>query len=468
MRKRFFIIFLLILVIVPFKPALAQDPTGPIYIVQPGDSLYSIAARFSITIDDLLAANGITNPNQLAVGQQLVIPGLQGITGILDTRFINFGDSYRSLMRQTQVPDVLFRRLNRVVSPSEFYVGSNMIVPIQQDQPQYNKRVSPATGESMLELAVKNNTSVWALTDINQLGGSWAGLPGDTLYIPGEASENNASGLPSAFVSAEIRGLPLKQGGTGVITVVAQPGAVLGGLLVDHQLRFFPVDDGSQIALQGVHALLEPGVYPLRLDATLPDGSMQSYEQLILIVSGNYPDDPLLYVDPATIDPTSTEPELQELIAITTPASPTKLWAGDFISPAISYAESTYFTSRYGSRRTYIGQGTNLSVQGFHTGLDFGGGDGLAITAPASGVVVFAGPWTVRGNATIIDHGWGVYSGFWHQSAIQVVVGQPVSLGDVIGLVGGTGRVTGAHLHWELWVNGVQVDPLDWLNQTYP
>ena len=155
-------------------------------------------------------------------------------------------------------------------------------------------------------------------------------------------------------------------------------------------------------------------------------------------------------------------------MAITTPATPTKYWVGDFISPAIAYAESTYFTSRYGNRRTYIGEGTGLTITGFHTGLDFGGGDGLPITAPAGGVVVFAGPWTVRGNATIIDHGWGVYSGFWHQSAIQVQVGQKVKLGDVIGLVGGTGRVTGAHLHWELWVNGIQVDPLDWLNQTYP
>ncbi|RIK48923.1 MAG: peptidase M23, partial [Chloroflexi bacterium] len=82
--------------------------------------------------------------------------------------------------------------------------------------------------------------------------------------------------------------------------------------------------------------------------------------------------------------------------------------------------------------------------------------------------VAFAGPWTVRGNATVIDHGWGVYSGIWHQSKIDVQVGQSVNKGDVIGLVGGTGRVTGAHLHWELWVNGIQVDPLDWLNQTYP
>lgn len=467
MRKHFFIALLLLTLIVPIKPALAQDPTGPIYIVQPGDSLYSIAARFSITLDQLLAANSGINPNTLAIGQQLVIPGLEGITGILDTRFINFGDSYRGLMRQTQVEGTLFRRLNRVVSPSEFYVGSNMIVPVQ-DQTQYNKRISPATGESLLELAVKNNTDVWSLSAINRLAGTWDGLPGDTLYAPGEAGENNASGLPSAFISAEIRDLPIKQGGTGVIIVEAQPGVTLGGLLVDHLLHFFLQEDGSQVALQGVHALLEPGVYPLRLDATLPDGSTQSYEQLILIVSGNYPEDPLLYVDPATIDPASTEPELQQLISITTPASPTKLWAGEFISPAIAYAESTYFTSRYGSRRTYIGQGTNLSVQGFHTGLDFGGGDGLPITAPASGVVVFAGPWTVRGNATVIDHGWGVYSGFWHQSAIQVTVGQTVNQGDVIGLVGGTGRVTGAHLHWELWVNGVQVDPLIWLNQAYP
>jgi murein DD-endopeptidase MepM/ murein hydrolase activator NlpD len=187
-----------------------------------------------------------------------------------------------------------------------------------------------------------------------------------------------------------------------------------------------------------------------------------------LVVSGNYPEDPLLYVDVATIDPAATEPELKQLIDITLPATPTKYWTGDFISPAIAYAESTYFTSRYGNRRTYIGQGTDLKVPGFHTGLDFGGGEGLAITAPAAGQIVFAGPLTVRGNATIVDHGWGVYSGFWHQSKILVQVGQMVQQNETIGMVGGTGRVTGAHLHWELWVNGVQVDPLDWLNQAYP
>jgi murein DD-endopeptidase MepM/ murein hydrolase activator NlpD len=111
---------------------------------------------------------------------------------------------------------------------------------------------------------------------------------------------------------------------------------------------------------------------------------------------------------------------------------------------------------------------SDIESYGIHTGIDFCGGEGLPIFAPAAGRVVFAAPLTVRGNATIIDHGWGVYSGFWHQSEIQVNVGDVVEQGQVIGLVGGTGRSTGPHQHWEVWVNGVQVDPLNWLNQAYP
>jgi murein DD-endopeptidase MepM/ murein hydrolase activator NlpD len=469
MYKRIYLLFFLLLFFIPpLHSAHAQDVTGPVYIVQPGDSLSSIAARFSVTLQDLMAANGITNPNQLDAGQQLVIPGLNGITGVLNTEVINFGDSFRSLIRRTQVPQDLFKKLNHVVSPSEFYVGVSMIVPSDAGAQALSTRFSPKPGESLLEMAVKQNTDVWTLGHYNNLQGSWDGLPGDTLFTRGESNGQLANGLPSAFLSAELRDLPIRQGGTGVIKVKTIPDVTLSGLLVDHQLHFYPSEDGTQIALQGVYALLDPGVYPLRLDATLPDGSVQSYEQLILIVSGNYPTGESIVVDPSFIDPVVTEPEQKQLEKITLPSTSTKYWDGQFISPAIAYADSTYFTSRYGTRRIYIGQGTDLKIDWWHTGLDFGGGVGLAITAPAAGKVIFAGPLTVRGNATIIDHGWGVYSGFWHQSEIQVQVGQVVEQGQVIGLVGGTGRVTGPHLHWEVWVNGIQVDPLDWLTQAYP
>lgn len=467
MFKRAIILLLLLAGLMnPARPVQAQDAGGPIYIVQPGDSLSSIAARFSVSMADLMSANGITDPNRLAADQQLVIPGLEGVTGILSTEVVNFGDSYRSLVRQTQVPEILFKKLNHLISPSEFYVGVSMIIP-EQGGNQNNKRISPAVGESLLEVAVKNNSDVWSLADINGLHGSWDGLPGDTLFAPGDNNGAAKTGLPSAFVSAVIRNLPIKQGGTGVIKVETIPGVILGGLLVDHPLNFFPDENGAQVALQGVHALLEPGVYPLRLDATLPDGSKQSYEQFVLIVSGYY-DDISITVPSETLDPSVTEPENQQIISIVSAATATKNWQEEFNIPvALPYCIKDWF----GVRRTYYGLGTDLTLNGFHSGVDYGicsETNPYDIYAPAPGVVVFTGPLTVRGNATIIDHGWGVYSGFWHQSAIQVQVGEMVEQYQVIGLVGGTGRVTGAHLHWELWVNGIQVDPLDWLLQAYP
>jgi murein DD-endopeptidase MepM/ murein hydrolase activator NlpD len=235
-------------------------------------------------------------------------------------------------------------------------------------------------------------------------------------------------------------------------------------MLVDMPLHFFQ-GNGEQVALQGVDALLEPGVYPFLIEGTFPDGSKQSFEQMVLVASGNYLTEDILLNDPSTIDPAVTEPELQNIAAITAPSTSTRYWDGIFTTPAVY---SDCFTSRFGTRRTYKVVNSETEIPGFHSGLDFCGGEGLQISAPAAGKVVFAAPLTVRGNATVIDHGWGIYSGFWHQSQMFVNVGDMVEPGQVIGLVGGTGRATGPHLHWEVWVNGVRVNPLDWLEQAYP
>jgi murein DD-endopeptidase MepM/ murein hydrolase activator NlpD len=463
MRKRLSLTLLFILIFGSIAQPVSAQTAGPVYIIQPGDTLSYVASRFNVTLNELLAANPGVDPNFLSQGQQIVIPGLEGVTGVLETEIISFGDSLRSLSRRTQVADDQLKRLNRLVSPTELYVGISLIIPTQEGRTELSTRMSPSAGESLLELAVKQNSDPWTLTSLNKISGTWDTLPGDVLYSLTPGNGSNAVGLPSAFVSADIYPLPMVQGGTEVIRVQTQNNVPASGSLVGMPLHFFPFDN-EQIALQGVHALLEPGVYPLKVEATLADGSKQSFEQMVLVTSGNYLSEEL-YVPPETIDPTVTKPEDQNLIAITSPATPTKLWDGIFTSPAV-YPDQ--YTSRYGTRRKYFGIGTDLTIEGFHTGLDFAGGEGLQIFAPARGTVIFSGPLTVRGNATIIDHGWGVYSGFWHQSKFMVNVGDTVEQGQVIGLVGGTGRVTGAHLHWEVWVNGIQVNPLDWLNQAYP
>lgn len=451
----------------PIVGASPQPATGPIYIVQAGDGLSSIASRFGVSLADLIAANNITDPNNIAIGDQVIIPGLEGITGILTTEIVGYGDTLHSISRRNQLPEDLLRQLNHITSPAELYAGVSLVYSQKDNFTPLNKRITLAPGETTLEAAVLADSNPATVVSLNNLQGGWAALPGDILYLNGETTEGGpvATGMPSAFFSVTMSPLPIKQGGTAVITVQALDGVKLGGTLVDKPLHFFPLEGGKQVALEGIHAMLDPGPYPLALEATLPDGTKQNFEQMIVIQSGYYPDDPVLSVEPATIDPAVNEPELAKITELTEPDNPQKYWNGLFKNPSIF---PDCFTSRYGNRRTYVGTGTEEKFFSFHSGLDFCGGAGLQITAPADGVVVFAGPLTVRGNATIIDHGWGVYSGIWHQSEIQVQVGQTVKAGDVIGLVGGTGRVTGAHMHWEIWVNGVQVNPMDWLENKYP
>jgi murein DD-endopeptidase MepM/ murein hydrolase activator NlpD len=90
------------------------------------------------------------------------------------------------------------------------------------------------------------------------------------------------------------------------------------------------------------------------------------------------------------------------------------------------------------------------------------------VYAPAAGVVVLAEPLKVRGNVVFINHGLGVYSGFYHLSKIETTNGQTVKPGDLVGRVGTTGFSTGDHLHWSLWVNGVYVDPNQWMQEAIP
>ena len=73
--------------------------------MQAGDTLSFIASRFNVTLNDLITANPSIDPNFLSEGQQIVIPGLEGVSGILETEIISLGDSLRSLSRRTQVSD---------------------------------------------------------------------------------------------------------------------------------------------------------------------------------------------------------------------------------------------------------------------------------------------------------------------------------------------------------------------------
>lgn len=115
-------------------------------------------------------------------------------------------------------------------------------------------------------------------------------------------------------------------------------------------------------------------------------------------------------------------------------------------------------TSYFGTRVHPIS-----GVVKMHTGLDFGSGYGTPIVAGGTGVVIAAGYQGGYGNTVIIDHGGGIATLYGHQSSLAVSAGQTVTAGQVVGYVGSTGYSTGAHLHWEVRVNGTPVDPLGYL-----
>jgi len=451
---------LLVLSLAGVSSAAAQSADPPTYQVQPGDTLSSIAVRFGLSTEALIRGNELPDPNHLKVGDLIVIPGLEEVHGLLTTQPLAFGDTLRHLTRRIQVSEDLLVRLNRITSPGELYAGTSLVIPQLDSETSLDGRASLTQGETLLELAVLNGSDPWSIREWNSLAGSWEALPGDILFFPlKEGAE--PTGISPAIAGIRLDPLPLVQGHTVEIAVSTHQPVTLSGSALDHELHFFQKDDSTQVALLGVHALAKPGPYPFRIDATLPDGSQHSFEQLVLVESGNYLQDPRLIVDPATVDPKTTVPEMERVSQITKPVTPERYWSGAFQSPGY---DPNWVTSYFGNRRMYNEDPTVY----FHTGIDYGGGVGLPINAPAAGVVVFAEQLTVRGYATIIDHGWGVFSGFWHQSEIQVQVGERVQPGQQIGLVGGTGRVTGAHLHWEIWVNGVQVEPLDWLERVFP
>jgi murein DD-endopeptidase MepM/ murein hydrolase activator NlpD len=457
------ILFILFLVFLPLGRVSAQDqPKGPVYVVQPGDTLNLIAIRFGVSVDELMNSNAISDPNLLAQGQELVIPGLEGVQGKLITEVTQLGDNLISLSRRFMIPEPMLIKLNHVTSPAEVYAGANLIIPQNDQQKLLSSLALIASGQSLLEAAVINDTNPWDLASNNQLEGSWNALPGSALYFSGKDDQSESSPIPLVS-KLSMNPLPLVQGNTETIHITAVKSLQLSGSLAGQELHFFPTELGKTdyVALQGVYALTKPGLVPFVLRGTSENGQSFEFQQMVLVEAGGYVKDPPLFVDPETIDPANTKPEDDKVKQTTTPATPDRYWNGMFRPPV---DEPICIKSWYGNRRSYNG-GDYIY---FHTGVDYGVCANLNIYAPAAGVVVFTGPLTVRGNATIIDHGWGVYSGIYHQAEIKVKVGDRVEAGQLIGVIGATGRVTGPHLHWDVFVNGIQVQPLDWLDRSFP
>jgi murein DD-endopeptidase MepM/ murein hydrolase activator NlpD len=132
------------------------------------------------------------------------------------------------------------------------------------------------------------------------------------------------------------------------------------------------------------------------------------------------------------------------------------LFEGAFVQP-----RNTKVFSNFAETRTYLYQGREIDTQ-VHYGYDLASTKQSPIPAANKGVVVFAGPLTIYGNAVIIDHGLGLMTLYGHLSTIDVKAGEAVDKGKELGRSGNTGLAIGDHLHYEVLVHGISVTPLEW------
>ncbi|OGP83045.1 MAG: hypothetical protein A2Z08_11565, partial [Deltaproteobacteria bacterium RBG_16_54_11] len=146
------------------------------------------------------------------------------------------------------------------------------------------------------------------------------------------------------------------------------------------------------------------------------------------------------------------------LMGIFNQVRPERLWRLPFVRPV-----DGPITGAFGLRRIINGQDRSP-----HNGVDIGAPLGTEVAACNSGMVVFAQELYLSGKTIIIDHGFGLYSMYFHLSEMRVKAGDTVAINDCIGLVGATGRVTGPHLHWGIRLLKARVDPSALLRAVLP
>jgi murein DD-endopeptidase MepM/ murein hydrolase activator NlpD len=186
------------------------------------------------------------------------------------------------------------------------------------------------------------------------------------------------------------------------------------------------------------------------------------YEQEVAVVSSGFPNQAITVPEDqsALLNPQIRSDEDAFLATLYGQFTEEQQWDGLFQTPVTT----TVVTAPYGGGRSY----NDGPVSIFHSGTDFDGAIGTPILAAANGTVVFNDVLTLRGNTVILDHGLGVFSGYYHLSESFVEVGEQVMAGQAVGAGGSTGLSTGPHLHWELQVNGVPVNGMQWTEQLFP
>lgn len=490
------------------EPDSTEMPAGlTIRVVQRGETLLGIARSYGLTAAELAEINGLSNFNSLQTGQRLLVPADDTANTVAtQTHIVQPGETFSGIANFYGISLTELLSINALTAEAVLFPGQELSIvvaeseeaasstPIPTTQPESTPaiEVTPQTteatteapipqaeddpvesnlevfqpsvhtvqsGDTLFRIAQRYGTTVSALTNLNSLVDPTRIYSGQQLLIPGiEDAPEIALDVPESITRLQVSPLIFVEGETGVIRVETAIASTITGTFLGRDLRVIALDGALQhVILIGIPVFTDAGNYPVALSLSNSDGTQSDFTFTIRIASAGYFTQNL---NVATQTPVSVQDEEISLLTnITSAFTEERRYDGLFSIPA-----AAAMNAPFGTRRSY----NNGPINTYHTGADFASAPGAPIFAAADGQVVLADGLNVRGNTVMIDHGWGIYSLYAHLTTINVSLGETVTTGQILGGAGSTGRVTGPHLHWEIWVNGIPVNPLQWLQRTFP
>jgi len=248
---------------------------------------------------------------------------------------------------------------------------------------------------------------------------------------------------------------PVARGGAAALLVEGVPaGTRLTALFSGRPLVFVPSPRGLA-GLFGADVMLKPGQYPLAVSWSPSQGKEERRRLSLRVVDKDYGTRRLTFpkgqVELSRADLERHEREKAEVEKALATLSPARLWQGAFLRPVPGEVVSAF------GRRTVVNEEPRQKP---HTGVDLKASAGQPIQSPAAGLVLLADFHFFAGGSIYLDHGQGLITMFFHLSEIQVKPGEKVQRGQIIGRAGATGRVSGPHLHYGLYLGGARIDPL--------
>lgn len=441
-------------------PAVGDQPT---YEVQAGDTLSLIALRYGVTVDELVQANGLADPDRIYIGQVLVIPRDQPqVDGQIYT--VQTGESLAMIAKRYGVSTEQIIAANGLPDLNSIYSGQQLIIPTAAASPAVNTNDVTYTlqrGDSLYRVSLVFGVTVDDLLSANSLSGPNGIYPGLVVRIPTPGEQPSMAppdvAVPTTGENTGGRTYTVKMGDT-LSEIAINYGVTVDGLVASNGLA-----GASRIYIGQVLNVPEAGAtarpYPAQAAVSHRVKSGDTLSEIALkygvtvhslSVANGINNPARIYIGMVLSIPSAQAGSNSVRYAsvgdgVCTDIKLTQTGTGYFIRPTHGY----YLTQPF---------------LPWHAGTDLAADTGTDIYAADGGTVVFSG-WNTAGygNLIILDHnnGWRTY--YAHLSDIYVDCGQWVPRGSIIGAMGSTGNSTGPHLHFEMLRFGIAVNPAGYI-----